>query len=131
MEASNLDEEGLVLHLRFLLLFAVAQAAREVRTGGEATGSGSLAEWAVKRAAANIAEGSKSKPGLGRTSQVFVAWEPLGLMLTSEADSGTVGKDWYGPLVKEYGLQEARFDQGCFGASGVCESELDFLLVSL
>ena len=130
-----------VVKFREMLGYAVAQAVAEVNgfskdvvedpEDGEPgvvdgppldiTDPKALAEWALKRAAAKLAEkggGGSDKKSICGTSSVFLAYErgkdPKGRRLSSGEIS-----DWAPVEVNcfrdVYGLNEARFDQGCLG----------------
>ena len=121
----ELDEEGLVRMLRFSLVYAVSQAVRDTwsEQGNSCEGSGltenatlSLSEpsRAGNQELESEEQGSKE---LG-PHQVFGVFEPMVFKLGGETVEVT------GPLEKGYGLHEARFDQGCFGAPGVYGTRL-------
>ena len=85
----NGDEDELVRTLRFLLVFATAQAALDAKEGESIPGIGELRE-----------SGSR----ISRT-QVFLAMNPRSPVST--------------PLVDQYALYTASFDQGCLGVLGI------------
>ena len=90
----NGDEDELVRTLRFLLVFATAQAALDAKEGESIPGIGELRE-----------SGSR----ISRT-QVFLAMNPRSPVST--------------PLVDQYALYTASFDQGCLGVLGIKETSV-------
>ena len=122
----------LVRLLRMWLVFAVAQAFKDVQGQKDSPcvelekpeegcqDPEELARWALARAAQRISERNqqqREKP----TGGVFLVFGP-------GCDSARRGKRGAGTLltslVNAYGLHEADFDQGCFGAPGVYDTRL-------
>ena len=124
----ELDEDGLLHMLRFFLVYAVSQAVRDTcwDTGdqtpeGLSVGSpGVDPEPSFKEL---IGEGNselgcpEGSDGLGPNG-IFVAFEPVAVRLNGEVIGISES------MLKVYPLNEARFDQGCFGAPGVYGTRL-------
>ena len=133
--------EEFMAHLRFLLLFGISQAVRDVNAGpraGAAGGGperkvgddevpedledpGQIALWALRRAAAGLEESR----GVYGQSVFFVCETPV--LSPSTRCEKPDHVQWEKALLgfqEVYGLCRACFDQGCLGASESCATEL-------
>ena len=139
LDLSVLDiaDEEMVRMLRFLLLFAVAEACRTAEQDLEESRAfeGAFAQGWASSAVGAPESGAKGTPGSGSggekavpvTSQAFIAFEPVGMWQGSELMQGKGdghGRGWLTEWNQVYGLEVAQFDQGCLGAPGLYATEI-------
>ena len=139
LDLSVLDiaDEEMVRMLRFLLLFAVAEACKTAEQdleGSRAFEGVSAQGWAPSTVSApeseargTLGSGLGCEKAVPVTSQVFNVFEPVGMWQGSEllqAKGDGQGWDWLREWNQVYGLEVAGFDQGCLGAPGLYATEI-------